>query len=135
SGELDLTLGRDLASTAITAAEREEALAAPELEEIRTRLGQAGVAEISAMIPDAKPYLSGFFFDDEGHVWVIRAPENVSSGGEHIIDIYDLDGALVATAHVALAADPRPRVRAGLLAAVVKDTLDMESVALFQIGR
>jgi hypothetical protein len=42
-------------------------------DEVRTRLGQAGVAEIREMIPESRPYLTGFFFDDGDQVWVIRA--------------------------------------------------------------
>jgi len=111
SREFDLTIGLDLAPSAITAAERDEALAAPGLEEVRMSLGQAGVAEVSAMMPDSKPFLSEFFFDDDGHVWVVRSSEGVWDGSAQIIDIYDLRGTSVATAHVALAVDPRPRAR------------------------
>ena len=47
------------------------------------------------------------------------------------MDIYNLSGTLMAVAHRALESDPRPRVRDGMLAGVVRDELGVESVALY----
>ena len=134
-GELDLSFGRQLAPTPVTAAARQEALASSEYEELRTVLGQAGVAEMISLIPDVMPYLEGFFFDDESNIWVIRAAPGAPHDVRRTIDIYDAQGTPVGIAHATLEADPRPRVRDGLLAAIIRDELGVESVVLYRIGQ
>lgn len=133
TGQTDLTIGRDLPSGPVTAVDREEALASTGMEELRSRLGQAGIAEMTSLIPDRKPYLAGFFFDDEENVWVIHAARDASDGTDRNVDVYDADGAFVATLRAPLSADPRPRMRDELLATVVRDALGVESLALYRV--
>lgn len=132
SGDLDLTVDLDVAPVPVTSADREEALASDALEEVRA-LGQAAIAEMEGSMPENKPYLAGFFFDDEHRIWIAHAAGDAAGSIEREIDIYDVEGSPVGRTRAALALEPRPRVRGGLLAAVVRDELDIESVALYRI--
>ncbi len=132
---IDLTFGRELDPLPVTPAEVQEVLDdSPEFEELRS-MGPSAVAELASLIPDFKPYLEGFFFDDEQSVWVIRTAQGDSGDDMHDMDIYDSSGTLMAVAQAALESEPRPRVRDGLLAGVVRDELGVESVALYRIQR
>lgn len=131
-GEVELTVTVDVDPTPVSSVDREEALASDDLEEVHA-IGQAAVAEMAGSIPDTKPYLAGFFFDDEQRVWVINAEGYAAGSSEREIEIYNLDGTPVGRARAALAAEPRPRIRDGLLAAVVRDELGLESVVLYRI--
>lgn len=133
SGEMELTFGPELAPTPVTAVEQEEALAREDLAEVRDRLGEAGVSELASLIPRDKPYYAAFFFDDEGSLWVMHSERRESDPGERTLSIYDMDGVPRATASTALAATPRPRVRNGLLAGVLRDDMGVESVAVFRV--
>lgn len=132
SGDMQLTFSPELAPTPVTPADQEVALAGESLVEVLDRLGEAGVSELASLIPDNKPYYANFFFDDEGSLWVMHSDMSVDPG-ERRVNVYDLDGVPRATASTSLAAEPRPRVRGGLLAGVVRDDLGVESVALFQV--
>ncbi len=133
SGDLELTFSPRLAPTPLTAMEREEALAREELAEVRERLGEAAMSELESLIPEYRPYYAGFFFDDESLLWVMRSQATESE--QRTVDVYGVDGARRATATTALAAVPRPRVRSGLVAGVMRDALGVESVAVFRIVR
>jgi hypothetical protein len=133
AAHLQLTVSVDARPTPVSAMDREEALASHDLEEVHA-IGQAAVAEMTGMIPDTKPYLAGFFFDDEQRVWVIHAEGDAAGSHERQVDIYNLDGTPVGRARAVLSAEPRPRIRDGLLAAVVRDELDIESVVLYRVG-
>ena len=132
---IDLTFGRELTPLPVTPSERQEAIDDELSVEDRSLIGQAGVAEFAGLIPDTKPYLQSFFFDDEQSVWVIRAARGDSGDDLLDMDIYSLSGTLMAVAHAALESEPTPRVREGLLAGVVRDELGVESVALYRIQR
>jgi hypothetical protein len=71
------------------------------------------------------------------HRWSIDG--ELSARRPHVvqrtIDIYDAQGTPVAIAYATLEADPKPRVRHGLLAAIIRDELDVESVVLYRIGQ
>lgn len=119
----------------MTRPELREVLEREDVEELRSAAGPETVAEFTALIPDIKPYLRGFFFDGEKNVWVIRTGEDGSGDATRTreMDVYDPDGTLVAVARARLEPEPRPRVRDGLLAGVVRDELGTESVALYRI--
>lgn len=132
---IDLTFGRELDPVPVTPAEVQEALDdSPDVEELRS-IGPSAVAELASLIPDFKPYLEGFFFDDEQSVWVIRTAQGNSGDDLHDVDIYHSSGTLIAVARTALESEPRPRIRDNLLAGVVRDELGVESVALYRIQR
>jgi hypothetical protein len=133
SGDIELTVSPDLAPTPVTATDHEEALAREDLAEVRDRLGAAGISELASLIPANKPYYATHFFDDDGSLWVMHSEMRVSDPEVRTLDVYDTAGVLRATAATALAAEPRPRVRSGLLAGVVRDDLGVESVAVFRV--
>lgn len=135
SGDFDLTVGRDLRPTMVGAADREEALARAELDEVRSNLGQAGIAEISGLIPEARPFYAGLFLDDAGALWVMHANGDASAERGRTIDVYDTAGTWIATVRSTVAASPTPRVRNGLLAGVARDELGVESVVVESIDR
>lgn len=99
--------------------------------------GPALFAEFASVIPDTKPHLKGFFFDDLGNVWVIRSAQGKHGSGEGTlpVDVHDPTGTLVATARVVLEAEPRPRIRNGRMATVTSDELGVESVAIYRVPR
>lgn len=129
AGEISLTITVDASSAPVTAADRAEALASPELDEV-TSVGTAAVQELEELIPESHPPLEGFFFDDLGNVWVIQGAEG-SSAGTQAIDVFNADGVNVGQARLMVSAQPRPRVRNGVLAAVIRDELDVESVVTY----
>ena len=136
TGAFDLTVARDpTPPRVVTAADRDSVLAGAEYDQLREGFGQAAIADLSAMIPGTKPTLAGFFFDDRDQLWVVRGVDESSQLRESSIEIYDREGMLAATAHAALAAVPTPRMRNGMLAAVIRDELDVESVVLYRIQR
>ena len=89
--------------------------------------------EFANLIPERKPHLKGFFFDDEGNVWIMRSDVEEPGSDANLIDVYDPEGNLIAVTAAALEVEPTPRVRAGLMAAVVKDELGVDFVALWEI--
>ena len=131
-GEVDLTIEVDVEPIRVTSADREEALSSPELEEVRA-VGSSAIQEMSDLIPDVRPVLAGFFFGEDGDVWVVRdEPDGVA--GQRAIDIYDGEGTKLGHASVVLDTEPRPRIRGGILAAVSRDALGVESVVTYRVG-
>ena len=135
SDDIELTLITDLPPMPVTDADRDEALAHEELAEVRDRLGTAGVSEMAGLIPTNKPYYEAFFFDEVGALWIMRAEAGVVDRETRTIDIYDQDGAAMATTSTALAPAPRPRARDGLVAGVVRDHLGVESIGVYRVLR
>ena len=132
---IELTVGRELDPIPVTPADIREVLDdSPDFEELRT-IGPSAVAELTGLIPEFKPYLEGFFVDDEQRVWVMRTAQGDSDDDSYDMDIYDESGTLTAVARAALEPEPSPRVRDGRLAGVVRDELGVESVALYRIQR
>lgn len=135
SGDFDLTVGRDPRPTMVSAADRDEALARPDFDEVRSNLGPAGIAEISGLMPDLRPFYAGLFLDDAGALWVMHADGDPRTEGGRTIDVYDPVGEWIATVRAAVAASPTPRVRNGHLAGVIRDELGVESVVVESIDR
>ena len=77
--------------------------------------------------------MRGIFFDDEDNVWIIRSDFEEPGSDANLIDVYDSEGNLIAVTAAALEELPFPRVRAGLMAAVVKNELEVDFVALWEI--
>lgn len=132
----DLTVGRDLVPIPVTSADVERALEDnPDVQELEAVGGASAYADFLERIPDHQPHLQGFFLGDDESVWVMRTPVAVDDDGTRPTDVYDVEGELLGSLEIAVAANPRPRVRAGWLAGVVRDELGVESVALYQIIR
>jgi hypothetical protein len=123
--------GRDLPSVPVTEADRAAVAAEPWLSRLRD--APPGVlAAYLRMIPDTKTHLQGFFFDDADRVWIVHT--NPDPQSERLtVDVYDSSSEWVGRAEVAVALEPMPRVRGDLLAGVVRDELDVESVVLFRL--
>jgi len=122
--------GLDLPPVPVTEADLAAALE-PE-EELRRVPPPAKYADFVRMIPDTKPPLQGFFFDDVGRVWIVRT--NPDPQSERLsIDVYDSDREWVGRADVGVGLEPMPRVRGDFLAGVVRDELGVESVVLFRL--
>lgn len=134
SGGLEMTVGRPFDPPRVRPADLQAALGQEQVDELRRAVGAAAWAEFTARIPDTWPHLEGFFLDDADAPWIIRTSEE-KGDGRLLMEVYDPDGTLLATARAALEADPMPRVRAGLLAGVTRDDLGVESVALYRIER
>ncbi len=132
---VEQTVGREFDPRSVTQAELQEVLEDERVEELRQAAGPEVFAEFTSLIPDTKPYLQGFFLDDEENVWIIRSGPNTAGDDTLAMDVYDPSGRLVGFARAALAPEPRPRARDGLMAAVRRDELGTESIALYRIRR
>jgi hypothetical protein len=133
SDGLELTLGRELPPEIVTASDREQVLGGADFDELRALGGQQALDEVAQLIPETWPHLAGFTFDEVANVWVLRAMRE--AGEERLLDVYGADGTLIATTSAPMAAAPRPRIRDGRLAAIVRDSLGVESLALYRIER
>jgi streptogramin lyase len=127
------TFGRAFDAPRVTPAELQEVLRSEDVDRLLSTAGPRAVAEFIGLIPDTRPHLEGFFFDDEENVWIMRSER--AADGTRPIEVYEQSGTLVASARAALEAEPRPRVRDGLLAGVVRDELEVESIALYRVQR
>jgi hypothetical protein len=125
--------GREFDPPPVSSAERAAALDGPDVQELRAAAGAAGIAELSGRIPTRKPHLRGFFLDEVGNVWIMPAVGGAGTTASPI-EIYRPDGTPTGAAHLQLEADPRPRVRGGILVGVVRDELAVESVVLYRIA-
>jgi hypothetical protein len=132
-GDVAQTVGREFQPTAVTEAERREVLAGAEVDRLRREIGEAAVADFASQLPATRPHLLGFFLDDQANVWIMRTGED--GNDTPAMDVWDAGGTLLATARAALEPEPRPRVRHGILAGVVRDEVGVESVALYRIRR
>jgi hypothetical protein len=134
SDGVEVTVGRELDAPAVSPAEREEELGREYVEQLRS-VAPSEFDEFASLIPETKPPMRGFFLDDGGNVWIVRAGQSGAAGDALTMDVYDSEGIPVATGRAALTLDPTPRVRNDLLAGVVRDSLDVESIALYRIRR
>jgi sugar lactone lactonase YvrE len=125
--------GRDFEAQPVTRADREAALEDPDVAELRAAAGAAGIEELTARIPERKPHLRGFFVDDEGRVWIMPTQGRDAGPAAATVELYAPDGTPLGVARVAVEPEPRPRVRGGLLAGVVRDELGVESVVLYRM--
>lgn len=134
AGGMTPTIVVDAPATAPTADEIETALADPDFDELRS-LGEENVNRFSDMIPQTKPPIAGFFFGEEGQVWVVHGMELGQATRRHRLSIFDAERALVGTTELELTIVPRPRIRGGVLATVTRDDFGIESVQLHRVGR
>lgn len=119
--------GRDFEAPPVSNEERQEAIAA-----LAKFIETAGDVDLS-VIPDTKPHLRGFFFDDEQNVWIMRSSDDDPGDDGWPMDVWDLEGNLLGTARGALESMPWPRVGDGLVAGVLRTDLGIESVRLYEV--
>lgn len=125
------TFGRDFDPPPWTAVERQAELEMGFYD--RFRPYRAEWERYTSLIPERKPHVRGIFFDDEDNVWIIRSDFEEPGSDANLIDVYDPEGNLIAVTAAAFEELPFPRVRAGLMAAVVKNELEVDFVALWEI--
>lgn len=78
-----------------------------------------------------KPPLKSIFTDDAGQLWV-----EVLTADGLVYDVFGMDGTLRASVRgLPPSGDIDPSVVAGRIAIVVKDSLDVQSVKVFRLGR
>lgn len=78
-----------------------------------------------------KPPLKSIFTDDSGQLWV-----EVLTADGLVYDVFGMDGTLRASVRgLPPSGDIDPSVVAGRIAIVVKDSLDVQSVKVFRLGR
>jgi hypothetical protein len=87
----------------------------------------------ASMIPTTKPPVKGFFVGDRGELWVLLRSD--SEVGEDRVDVFDSAGVRTATLHLALDAQPRPKIRNGIVLGVATDQLGVERVVRYRIVR
>ena len=124
----------DVPAEPVTPQHLEEALANPDFDELKS-LGDAAVNRFSDLVPQERPPIAGFFFDEQGEIWVAHGSELGEGTRSHRVSIFDREGTLVGTAELELTVAPRPRVRGGVLATVVRDQLGVESIQPHRVGR
>lgn len=78
-----------------------------------------------------KPVLKSMFTDDAGQLWV-----EVETAKGLVYDVFSMDGTLLASVSgLPPSGGIDPSVVAGRIAIVVKDSLDVQSVRVFRLGR
>lgn len=126
-GDTLRTITREFTPLPVTAADREAAE-----EDMEWFVEQGGQVDWSKL-PSIKPATESHFFDDEGRIWVrVVAPREEE--GRHF-DVFDPVGRFLGTVTmpVALANNPAPIIRAGVIHAVTRDELDVPYVVRLRI--
>jgi len=120
----------DLAAAPFTEAER--AMAADTAEAARAQ----GLTESAGTAPTAHPFLTGLAASDDGELWVRRpsasATPRADGGRATIYDVFDADGRFLGSTAVALDPYPAPQIVRGMVAGVVRDSLDVPYVAVYR---
>ena len=114
----------------VTAADRERA--AEGLVYFTTRGGRIDWSQV----PESRPPTESFFFDDDGNVWVERAPGDSEDPGRSF-DIFDPEGRYLGMLPLpfSLRGGPDPVVREGVLYGVTSDELDVAYVVRARIEK
>ena len=83
--------------------------------------------EIAGLMPEFKPAIAGLAMDDVGHLWALRTTRDSEPA---TYDVFDADGTYVAVVTLGFNASRYPsiRIRHGRVYAVIRDSLDVESV-------
>jgi len=104
---------------------------AADYRDFERRGGQIDVARI----PDTYPVFDGFFFGDDGTLWVKRSTGG--RGGRARLDVFSDAGAYLGAveAPAGLLISPAPVVRDGRMVAVLQDENQVESVVVMRIEK
>lgn len=97
-----------------------------------TAFTRAGGEIDLSRIPDHKPALAGFVVDDEGRLWVSPV---LSAAEGTAVDVFGRDGGYLGRVPLPGRGMTIRAIRGDQLVAVAKDSLDVESVALFRIEK
>lgn len=83
--------------------------------------------QIAGLMPAFKPAIAGLVMDDVGHVWALRTTRDSEPT---TYDVFDADGSYVGVVALGFNASRYPsiRIRLGRVYAVIRDSLDVESV-------
>jgi hypothetical protein len=93
-------------------------------------LRQGGKIDMSR-IPDNKPALNSFMFDDTGHLW--SSPVTSEREGR-ALDVFEVSGKFLGRVPLPTGVRSRPRlIRGDRMVVVARDSLDVESVILLRI--
>lgn len=127
-GQVDRVVEREAAPIPVTAAERRLALGSNE-----DFAGKGGRIDASR-IPDTKPALVSFFFDDRGRLWA--EPES-AAGEKPGLDVFEPTGEYLGRVRlpVTLLSDPAPFVRGDRMVGVTTDGDGVQSVVVLRIER
>ncbi|HUP52207.1 MAG TPA: 6-bladed beta-propeller [Longimicrobiales bacterium] len=129
TGDTLRTITRAFAPISVTAADRERAR-----EDLAWFTDQGGQIDMS-QLPATKAPVDGFFFDDEGHVWVARVASPEEEG--RLYDVFDPEGRFLGmlTLPFALEETPVPVIRGGAIYAVTQDELEVPYVVRARIEK
>ncbi|HEX7052241.1 MAG TPA: 6-bladed beta-propeller [Longimicrobiales bacterium] len=126
-GDTLRTITRAFEPIPVTAADLEQAR-----EDLKWFTDQGGRVDWSK-IPDTKPPVQTFFFDDEDDIWVERVTSSDMRG--RVFDVFDPVGRYLGAVRLpfALTTSPPPVVRDGVLYGVTRDELDVAYVVRARI--
>jgi sugar lactone lactonase YvrE len=127
-GRVDRVVEREVGPVRVTAAERRAALGSNE-----DFAGKGGRIDASR-IPDTKPALVSFFFDDRGRLW---AEPELAAGETPGLDVFEPTGEYLGRVRLPLAvlSDPAPLVQGDRMVAVTTDRDGVQSVVVMRIER
>lgn len=125
-GTVDRVVERDARPLPVTAEQRQKALEG--FGDFRQKGGRID----ESRIPRTHPVISGFFFGDDGHLWVIP-----SRSTDVVADVFAPDGAYLGEVPLAgrILPSPVPAIRAGRMAAVSMDEDGVPSVVVLRIEK
>lgn len=119
--------GREFEAAAVSKIERDEAI-----EGLARFLAISGDVDLS-VIPETKPHLRGFFFDDADRLWIMRSFEYEQGNDVWPMDVWDAEGNLLGMVGGTLESTPWPKARAGLVAGVMRTEIGVEFVSLYEM--
>jgi len=125
-GDTLRTITREFEPYPVTSAELESAIA--ELD----WFVQEGGKIVRGKIPSSKPPAEDFFFDDQGHIYVIRVTTLEDAG--KVLDVFDPDGRYLGEVRLPFRIrPPYPVIRGSTMWAVTTDTLEVPFVVRARI--
>jgi len=122
AGDTLLTIVKEFSPSEVTAGDIDAAV------RNLSRFTEAGGRIDPGRIPDTKPALGDFFFDDRDRVWVIPFEETENENPE--LDVFDDGGRFLGTVKVPFPfeTNPPPIVRDGVFYAVTKNEFDVPAI-------
>jgi sugar lactone lactonase YvrE len=119
--------GREFEAPPVSRQERQAAI-----DGLARFLEIAGEVDLS-VIPETKPHLRGFFFDDDQNLWIMRSFQYEPGNDAWPMDVWDPEGNLLGTVRGTLEATPWPKVGDGLVAGLMRVASAIEFVALYEV--
>jgi hypothetical protein len=127
-GRVDRVVEREVAPSRVTAEDRRRARSG--LQNFERKGGRIDASRI----PETHTVFTGFFFGEEGDLWVLRTAK---VGERAVLDVFDSAGAYQGTVRgpVRLTHSPAPVIRGGRMAAVVQDDDQVESIVVLRVEK